>query len=93
MAVGVATEIVNELARNRDLKIIGRESSFALSDQGATAQEVGQRLGARYLVEGTVQRSKSRLVVDLQLVDARDGIIAWGDRFWATAVDIPQCSA
>jgi TolB-like protein/Tfp pilus assembly protein PilF len=90
LAVGVATEIVNELARNRDLKIIGRESSFALSGLGATARELGQRLGARYLVEGTVQRSKNTLVVDLQLVDTRDGIIAWGDRFTATAADIPK---
>jgi TolB-like protein len=90
LAVGVSTEVVNELARNRDLKVIGRESSFALAGQYATAQELGQRLGARYLVEGTVHRSKNSLVVDLQLVDARDGIIAWGDRFSATAADIPR---
>jgi TolB-like protein/cytochrome c-type biogenesis protein CcmH/NrfG len=89
LAVGVASEILNELARNRDLKVIGRESSFAVSGQGVPAQELGERLGARYLVEGTVQRSKNTLVVDLQLVSARDGIIAWGDRFSATAADIP----
>ena len=74
--MGVASEIINELARNRDLKVIGRDSSFALGSQPATAQELGERLGARYLVEGTAQRSKNMLLVDVQLVDSRNGIIA-----------------
>jgi TolB-like protein/Tfp pilus assembly protein PilF len=90
LAVGVASEIINELARNRDLKVIGRDSSFALGSQSAPAQELGERLGVRYLVEGTAQRSKNMLVVDVQLVDARDGVIAWGDRFSANAADIPR---
>jgi TolB-like protein/Tfp pilus assembly protein PilF len=89
LAMGVASEIINELARNRDLKVIGRDSSFSLGSQPTTAQELGERLGARYLVEGTAQRSKDMLVVDVQLVDARNGIIAWGDRFSAKAADIP----
>jgi TolB-like protein len=90
LAIGVSTEIFNELARNRDLKVIGRESAFAVSGLEATAQELGRRLGARYLVEGTAQRCKSELVVDIQLVNTRDGIIAWGDRFTATAANIPR---
>ena len=90
LAVGVASEIINELARNRDLKVIGRDLSFALGSQPAPAQELGERLGARYLVEGTAQRFKNMLVVDVQLVDARDGVIAWGDRFSAIAADIPR---
>ena len=78
---GVASEIINELARNRDLRLIGRDSSFALANQNLMAQELGEQLGARYLVEGTAQRLDGTLVVDVQLVDARDGSIAWGDRF------------
>ena len=90
LAQGVASEIINELARNRDLKVIGRDSSFALGAQPATAQELGERIGARYLVEGTAQRFKNMLVVDVQLVDARNGVITWGDRFSAKAADIPR---
>jgi len=90
LAIGVASEIINELARNRELKLIGRESSFALGRQTATAQDLGERLGARYLVEGTAQRFKNMLVVDVQLVDARSAIVAWGDRFSAKAADIPR---
>ena len=47
LGTGVASEIINELARNRDLRLIGRDSSFALGDQNLMAQEVGEQLGAR----------------------------------------------
>ena len=87
---GVASEIINELARNRHLRLIGRDSSFALANRSLMAQELGEHLGARYLVEGTAQRLDGKLVVDVQLVDARDGSIAWGDRFSANARDVPQ---
>jgi TolB-like protein/Tfp pilus assembly protein PilF len=87
---GVASEIINELARNRHLRLIGRDSSFALANQNLIAQELGEQLGARYLVEGTAQRLELTLIVDVQLVDARDGSIAWGDRFFATAPSVPQ---
>lgn len=90
LGCGVASEIINELARNRDLRLIGRDSSFALANQNLLAQELGEKLGARYLVEGTAQRLDGTLVVDVQLVDARDGSIAWGDRFSAHAPTVPQ---
>jgi TolB-like protein len=90
LARGVAGEIFNELARNRDLRLIGRSSSFALGSQPARAQELGAQLGARYLVEGTAQRLKEEILVDVQLVDTQDGTVAWGNRFSAKAVDIPQ---
>ena len=90
LGFGVASEIVNELARNKHLRLIARDSSFALANENLMAQELGERLGARYLVEGTAQRFQDSLVADVQLVDTRDGSIVWGDRFSATAEDIPQ---
>jgi TolB-like protein len=90
LGTGVASEIINELARNRDLRLVGRDSSFALANQNRMAHELGEQLGVRYLVEGTVQRIDGTLIVDVQLVDARDGSIAWGDRFSASAPDVPQ---
>jgi TolB-like protein/Tfp pilus assembly protein PilF len=90
LGVGVATEIIAELARNRDLRLIARDSSFALAGQNLMAQELGERLGARYLVEGSAERGGDELLVDVQLVDAADGTIAWGDRFSALAQDIPR---
>lgn len=90
LAAGVAGDLINELARNRDVRIIGRASSFALGCQGLPAKEIGRQLGARYLVEGTAQRSNDELIVDMQLVDAGTGVVVWGDRFSARADDIPR---
>lgn len=89
LGAGVASEIINELARNRSFRLIGRDSSFALANQNLIAQDLGEQLGARYLVEGTAQRIDGTLIVDVQLVDTRDGCIAWGDRFSARAPNIP----
>jgi TolB-like protein/Tfp pilus assembly protein PilF len=90
LGCGVAGELVCELARNKDLRVIGRDSSFALASQPMRAQDLGEQLGVRYLVEGMAARSKDTLTVDVQLVDARDGSIAWGDRFTAKAENIPE---
>ena len=87
---GVASEIINEFARNRHLRLIARDSSFALAGQNLMAQELGERLGARYLVEGTAQGAGGTLIVDVQLVDTRHGGIAWGDRFSARASNVRQ---
>ncbi len=90
LGVGVASEIINELARNRDLRLIARDSAFAMGGRGLTARQLGEALGARYLVEGTVSRSPGAFEVDVQLVDARDETIAWGERFTAGAGEIHQ---
>gem|GEM_PF-6390318 len=90
LGIGIASQIINELARNKDLRLLARDSSFALASQNLMAQEIGEHLGARYLVEGTIQRSDGTLLVDVQLVDTIEGIIAWGDRFSAVAANVPQ---
>ena len=90
LARGIAGEIFNELARNRDLRLIGLGSSFALGSQPARAQELGAQLGARYLVEGTAQRLKEEILVDVQLVNTLDGTVAWGNQFSAKAANISQ---
>jgi adenylate cyclase len=65
LGIGIASEIINELARNKDLRLLARDSSFVLANQGLTAQEIGEHLRARYLVEGTIQRSDDTLMVDV----------------------------
>jgi DNA-binding winged helix-turn-helix (wHTH) protein len=63
LALGVASELLNELARNRDLRLIGRDSSFALGGQPAKAQELGEQLGAIWWrVRLSAPRTKSSLM-------------------------------
>ena len=56
---GVASEIINELARNRDLRLIGRDSTFALANQNLLAQELGEQLGARSAISSKAPLSAS----------------------------------
>ena len=90
LAAGIATEIIDELARNRDLRVIARDSSFALSGRDLSPREIGERLHVRYLVDGTAQRIGDTLSVAVQLIDSRDNTVAWADQFSATASDVDR---
>src|SRR5262249_19707950 len=48
---GIASEIINELARNKHLRLIARDSSFALANENLMAQELGERFGPPFLVQ------------------------------------------
>ena len=71
-ADGVQDEILTDLARIADLKVIGRTSVLQYkSGVARDLRKIGKQLGVAHLVEGTVQRSGNRLRVNAQLVDAR----------------------
>lgn len=71
LATGVAEGILHRLATQRDLIVIARTSSFATSNKGLDARATGQRLNARYLVNGSLQESRGRIRLTAQLIDAQ----------------------
>jgi TolB-like protein len=68
---GLAEEIINELSRVPGLRVIARTSSFAASRMQCGVREIGARLGATAVLEGSVRRSGERVRVSMQLVDGR----------------------
>ncbi|HET9447318.1 MAG TPA: winged helix-turn-helix domain-containing protein [Steroidobacteraceae bacterium] len=89
LAFGLAEGLLHRLASMRDLTLIARTSSFsAAAAPGADAPTIGRNLNARYLVEGSVQRSGTRLRVTAQLIDAENGAHVWSLRFDRTVDDI-----
>jgi TolB-like protein/DNA-binding winged helix-turn-helix (wHTH) protein len=70
LATGLTEAVLDRLAAAGSLRVIARTSSFAV-DAHAPAAEVGRRLGVRYLVEGSVQRSGDSLRVRARVVDAQ----------------------
>jgi adenylate cyclase len=74
---GLTEDIITELARNRELLVIARNSTFALRDSPTDIREVGAVLGAGYVVEGSARRSGNRLRVVAQLIDANTGTHRW----------------
>ncbi|GLS31169.1 TolB amino-terminal domain-containing protein [Mesorhizobium albiziae] len=74
---GLTEDIITELARNPELQVIARNSTFALRGQPADTRELGRRLNAGYIVEGSARRAGDQLRVVAQLIDTRSGAHLW----------------
>jgi TolB-like protein len=87
-ADGIVEEITGALARMRDFFVIARQSAYAFKGQALDVRDIGARLGVRYLLEGTVQRSGKRVRITTQLIDAETGVQLWAERFDGELEDI-----
>ena len=81
LAAGVRDELIAELARLGPdrLTVIARESSARLAS--SSHEQMTRRLGADYLLRGSVTRQQTGTRVALQLIDAGDGRVLWADTF------------
>src|SRR5436309_4648267 len=88
-ADGVQDEILTDLARIADLKVISRISVMQYkSGIARNLREIGQQLGVAHVVEGSVQRSGNRVRVNAQLVDARTDRHLWGQTYDRDLADV-----
>ena len=81
LADGIAEDILTRLATWRWLPVIGRNSSFSYAGHSVHANEVGRRLGARYVLEGSIRKAGSRVRVTSQLSDTETGHQVWAERY------------
>lgn len=86
-AEGVAEEILSQLAREPQFKIVGRTSA-ALFKDAADVRDVGRRLHVAYVLEGSVRSAGKQVRVDVSLVDARKGMRLWSQDFRGSLDDI-----
>jgi serine/threonine-protein kinase len=88
-ADGVQDEILTDLARVADLKVISRTSVMPYkSGIARNLRQIGQQLGVTHVVEGSVQRSSNRVRVNAQLVDARTDRHLWGQTYDRDLADV-----
>jgi non-specific serine/threonine protein kinase len=78
---GITEDVITELAKIRGLNIFSRPTVLAFRDQSVTPQVVGQKLGAAYVLTGTLRRAGARLRINAQLVDTRTDFPLWSERF------------
>ncbi len=78
---GITEDVITELSKIRGLNIFSRPTVLAFRDQSVTPQVVGQKLGAAYVLTGTIRRSGARLRINAQLVDTRTDFPLWSERF------------
>ncbi|WP_200626939.1 winged helix-turn-helix domain-containing tetratricopeptide repeat protein [Pseudomonas sp. LAM2023] len=87
-ADGMVEDIIAALSRIRWLFVIARNSSFTFKGQPIDVQQVGQALGVRYVLEGSVRRAGQRLRITGQLIDASSGEHLWAERFEGSLDDV-----
>src|SRR5712691_11727679 len=88
-ADGVQDEILTNLARIADLKVISRTSVMQYkSGVARNLREIGQQLGVAHLLEGSVQRAANRMRVNAQLIDARTDAHLWAQTYDRDLADV-----
>ena len=81
-ADGVQDEILTDLAKVADLKVISRTSVMQYkTDRKRNLREIANALGVAHVVEGSVQRAANRVRVSAQLIDARTDTHLWAERY------------
>jgi adenylate cyclase len=78
---GLTEDIITDLARNDELLVIARNSTFAYRDNPRDVRTVGAELGAGYVVEGSARRVGARLRVTAQLVETETGGHLWSESY------------
>ena len=86
---GVQDEILTDLARVADLKVISRTSVMQYKDTASrNLREIGEKLGVAHLLEGSVQRVANKVRVNAQLIDARNDAHLWAQTYDRDLADV-----
>src|SRR6266487_978242 len=85
---GLSEELIAALAQIRELKVIGRSSSFRFKDRKEESKTIGEKLGVTTLLEGTVRKQREKVRIVAELINAADGIELWSRTFDREVKDI-----
>ena len=78
---GITEDVITELNKIRGLNTFSRPTVLAFRDKPVTPTQIGQQLGAAYVLTGTVRRAGARLRISAQLVDTQTDFQLWSERF------------
>jgi serine/threonine protein kinase/Tfp pilus assembly protein PilF len=78
---GITEDVITELSKIRGLNTFSRPTVLAFRDKPVTPAQVGQQLGAAYVLTGTLRRAGARLRINAQLVDTHTDFPLWSERF------------
>ncbi|MDD5763367.1 MAG: adenylate/guanylate cyclase domain-containing protein, partial [bacterium] len=85
---GFTEQIITSLSKIPALFVISRNSTFTYKGKPVKVQQVGEELGVRYVLEGSVQRSSGRIRINAQLIDAMSGQHVWAESYDRDPKDI-----
>jgi TolB-like protein len=85
---GMAEEILNALAKVKDLKVAGRTSSFSFKGKNEDLRVIGQALAVAHVLEGSVRKQGDKVRVTAQLIQAADGYHLWSETYDGDLSDV-----
>jgi len=80
-ADGLTEEILNSITQIKELKVVGRTSSFQFKGKNIDLRDVGEKLKVRTILEGSIRKQGTRIRVTAQLINVEDGYHIWSERF------------
>ena len=78
---GITEEIISNLVQIKELKVIGRTSSFQFKGKNIDLREIGSQLGVAYILEGSIRKSGNQLRITAQMINVTDGSQLWSKTF------------
>jgi len=85
---GLSEELLNRLAKNDQLKVAARTSSFQFKGQNLDISNIGKQLNVAYVLEGSVRKSGNRLRITAQLIEVESGFHLWSETYEREIDDI-----
>jgi adenylate cyclase len=87
-ADGLTQSLTTDLSRFRGLFVIGRNTAFTFKGKSIDLKQLGQTLGVRYVLEGSVQRGGDRIRINVELINTQTGGHLWAERFDRDRADL-----
>ena len=79
---GITDDLITDLSKVKRLRVIARQSAYHYKQRTMyTLQDVAQELGVQYIIQGSVQRSDTRIRINVQLSNTETGESVWAQRF------------
>ena len=86
---GISESLINNLSQVPGLKVIARSSSFKYKGKEVDVQDVANTLGVESVITGRVAQRDQNLLINIELVNARDKTQTWGEQYTRPASDLP----
>jgi TolB-like protein/Tfp pilus assembly protein PilF len=85
---GLTEDLISNLSRMKGMSVVSRTNSIKYKGSKLDIEEIGQELGARYIIEGTVRRHMDDLRITANLIDVASSTQLWSDRYKGKMADV-----
>ena len=85
---GITEDLTTDLSRIAGMFVISRNTAFTYRNKLVVTKQIGRELGVRYVLQGSVRRSGSRVRVTAQLIDAETDAHLWAEHFDSSTADL-----